>query len=98
MGVTCPIKVLNAKETMVAIITPLDRVLVSKISAGMIHESGPQAALKETLYAQVVMMKPQAAALLPFSPGGNLASKMVATMKVHMFTKLPPMRVQRRPM
>src|SRR6266536_5853734 len=34
-------------EVMVAIETPLDRVRVSKISAGMIQESGPQVAEKE---------------------------------------------------
>lgn len=41
--------VLKAKEVMVAIETPLDRVRVSKISAGMIQESGPQVAEKEKL-------------------------------------------------
>jgi hypothetical protein len=39
--VTCPIIVLNAKETIAAMPTPFDLVFVSKISAGMIHESGP---------------------------------------------------------
>jgi len=47
--VTWPIIVLKAKLTIVAIETPLDRVRVSNISAGMIHDSGPQVALKEKL-------------------------------------------------
>ena len=33
MDVVCPIMVLNAKEVIVAIDTPLERVRVSKISA-----------------------------------------------------------------
>ena len=49
MGVTWPIMVLNAKEVMVAMLTPLERVRVSKTSAGMIQERGPQVALKEKL-------------------------------------------------
>ena len=47
--VTWPIMVLKANEVMVAIDTPLERVFVSKISAGMIHERGPQVAEKEKL-------------------------------------------------
>ena len=41
--------VLKAKETMVAIETPLERVRVSKTSAGMTQERGPQVAEKEKL-------------------------------------------------
>ena len=33
--------VLKAKEVIVAILTPLERVRVSKTSAGMIHDKGP---------------------------------------------------------
>ena len=40
--VTWPIIVLKAKEVIAPIETPLERVLVSKISAGMIHERVPQ--------------------------------------------------------
>jgi len=71
--VVCPIMVLNAKLVMVTMDTPLARVLVSKISAGMIQESGPHAALKEKLYNHVMAMKPQAAAplLLSPTPGGT---------------------------
>lgn len=47
--VTCPIKVLKAKETMVAMETPLERVRVSNISAGITQERGPQVAEKEKL-------------------------------------------------
>lgn len=43
------IMVLKANEAMHAIDTPFDRVLVSKTSAGMIHESGPQVHEKEKL-------------------------------------------------
>lgn len=39
--VICPIKVLKAKDVITPIDTPLDRVFVSKISGGIIHESGP---------------------------------------------------------
>ena len=39
--VHCPIMVLKAKETIAAIPTPLLRVLVSKISAGIIQDKGP---------------------------------------------------------
>lgn len=49
MGVTWAIMVLKAKESMVARETPFERVRVSNISAGMIHESGPQVAEKEKL-------------------------------------------------
>lgn len=60
--VTCPIMVLKAKEVIVAIDTPLERVLVSNtrevshvlswkdarnlLSAGMIQERGPHVELK----------------------------------------------------
>ena len=73
VSVTCPMSVLKAKETIVAIETPLERVRVSKISAGMIQERGPQVALKEKLYNHVMIMKPQEAELLCAVPGGNLA-------------------------
>lgn len=56
--VVWPIRVLNAKLVMVATDTPFARVLVSKISAGMIQERGPQVQLKEKLYNQVIAMKP----------------------------------------
>ena len=46
IGVTCPIIVLNANDTMIPILTPLERVRVSKISAGTIQERGPLVALK----------------------------------------------------
>ena len=49
VDVVWPIKVLKAKLVMVAMETPLLLVLVSKISAGMIHDNGPQVALKEKL-------------------------------------------------
>jgi hypothetical protein len=48
--------VLKAKETMVAMDTPLERVRVSKISAGMIQDRGPQVAEKEKLYSQVLVL------------------------------------------
>lgn len=51
---TWPIMVLKAKETIVAMETPLERVWVSKISAGMMKERGPQVAEKEMLYSQVL--------------------------------------------
>jgi hypothetical protein len=89
--------VLNANEVMVAIETPLERVLVSKISAGMIHDNGPQVALKLKLYTQVITIKPQAAALLLLAPGGKTASKMVEMINVIMFPRLPRMSGQRRP-
>jgi translation elongation factor EF-1alpha len=73
--------VLKAKDTIVAIETPLERVLVSKISAGMIQDNGPHVAENEKLYAQVQMIKPQDAALLFATPGGNCAIKMQATRK-----------------
>lgn len=49
-----PIRVLKAKETMVAMDTPLERVRVSNISAGMIQDRGPHVAEKEKLYSQVL--------------------------------------------
>lgn len=55
--------------------TPLDRVWVSKISAGMIQDRGPQVELKEMLYSQVTMMKPQPAPPDLLESGGYFASK-----------------------
>ena len=55
---------LNANEIIVVIETPFARVRVSKTSAGIIQDSGPQVAEKEKLYSQVIMMKPQCAPLL----------------------------------
>lgn len=52
-------RVLNAKDTMVAMETPLLRVRVSKTSAGTIQLSIPQAKEKEKLYTQVTIMKTQ---------------------------------------
>jgi hypothetical protein len=49
VSVIWPMSVLKAKETMVAIETPLERVRVSKTSAGMTQERGPQVAEKEKL-------------------------------------------------
>lgn len=96
MGVTWPIIVLNANEVIVAMETPLDRVRVSKTSAGIIQDNGPHVAENEKLYSQVMMMKPQCAPVL-FVVGGNFASRMVATMKVTQLPRLPLIRVQRRP-
>lgn len=73
---------------MVASDTPLERVLVSNISAGMIHDRGPHVALKQKLYIQVITMKPHAAALLLFVPGGKTASIIVEMMNVHMLPKV----------
>jgi hypothetical protein len=89
--------VLNAKDVIVAMETPLERVLVSKISAGMIQDKGPQVELKQKLYSQVTAMKPQEALLFPVDPGGKTASMIVATMKVRQLPRLPPISVQRRP-
>lgn len=50
--------VLNAKEVMVAILTPLDRVRVSKTSAGMIQLSGPHVHEKEKFQIHVTTMNP----------------------------------------
>jgi hypothetical protein len=47
--VTWPINVLNANEVIVAMETPLERVLVSKISEQITQVSGPMVALKEKL-------------------------------------------------
>lgn len=47
--VVWPIMVLKANDIMVAIDTPLARVFISKISAGIIHDKGPHVALKEKL-------------------------------------------------
>jgi len=58
-GVTCPIKVLKAKDTMTPIETPLERVRVSKTSEGMTQDKGPQVAEKLTLKSQVLAMKPK---------------------------------------
>ena len=95
--VTCPIIVLNAKETIVAIETPLDRVRVSNTSAGIIQDRGPHVAEKEKLYTQVMMMKPHPAALFWLVPGGNTAIRIVAIMKVTMLPRLPSIKGQRRP-
>lgn len=95
--VVCPIMVLKAKDVMVAIDTPLLRVLVSKISAGMIQDRGPQVKLKEKLYSQVMMMNAHAALPLPLVPGGYRAKRVVAMMKVTMLARLPRMSGQRRP-
>ena len=51
---TWPMRVLKAKDVMVAMETPLERVRVSKISAGIIQDRGPQVAEKEKLYSQVL--------------------------------------------
>lgn len=47
-SVIWPIKVLNANEVITPIETPFERVLVSHISAGIIHERLPQVKEKET--------------------------------------------------
>lgn len=47
--VVCAIMQLKAVLTIVAMETPLARVLVSKISAGMIQDRGPHVALKQKL-------------------------------------------------
>jgi hypothetical protein len=62
--VVCPIMVLKAKLVIVAMETPLDLVFVSKISAGMIQDRGPQVALNEKLYSHVIAIKPHAAPAL----------------------------------
>jgi hypothetical protein len=97
IGVVCPIIVLNAKLTIVAILTPLALVLVSKISAGMIQDSGPHVALNEKLNNHVMAMNPQDACLLLVEPGGNLAVRMVAIMNVMELPRLPRIRGHRRP-
>lgn len=48
--------VLKAKLVIVAMLTPFDRVNVSKISAGTIQLRGPQAKLKEILKSQVLQI------------------------------------------
>lgn len=58
IGVTWLIMVFIAKDIMVASETPRDLVAVLNTSEGMIHETGPQVALKEKLKIQVVAMKP----------------------------------------
>jgi hypothetical protein len=89
--------VLKAKLVIVAIETPLDLVRVSKISAGTIHDSGPLVAEKQKLYIHVMTMKPQDAPVLSAMPGGNLASRMVAMIKVTQFPRLPPIIAHLRP-
>lgn len=89
--------VLKAKEVIVAILTPLDLVRVSNISAGTIQESGPFVAEKEKLNSQVKTINPQLAALLFDSPGGKVARRMVAMMNVRQFIRFPPIIAQRRP-
>lgn len=97
--VVWPIMVLKAKDIIVATETPFARVFISKISAGMIQDNGPQVALKEKLYTQVTTIKPQPAAPPPAlsAPGGKLARRIVAMMKVMQLRMLPPIRGQRRP-
>lgn len=46
MGVIGPIVVLNVKVVIVASATPLARVCVSNISAGMIQQGAPTVELK----------------------------------------------------
>lgn len=70
IGVTWPIMVLNANDVMVAIETPFDRVRVSKTSAGIIQDRGPQVAENEKLYNHVMIIKAQCAPVL-LSAGGN---------------------------
>lgn len=50
--------VLKAKLVIVAILTPLLRVCVSKTSAGMIQLRGPHVHEKLKLYNHVIMMNP----------------------------------------
>jgi hypothetical protein len=97
VGVTWPIIVLKAKEIMVASETPLERVLVSNISAGMIHDKGPHVALKLKLKIQVMTMNPHAAAALFVDPGGNTANIIVEIMNVIPLPTLPRISGQRRP-
>lgn len=92
-----PIKVLKANDIIVAIATPIERVLVSKISAGTIHDRGPLVAEKEKLYNQVTTMKPHPAPVLLVLPGGKDASKAVAMMKVTQLNRLPLIMAHRRP-
>jgi hypothetical protein len=94
--------VLKAKDTMVAMDTPFDLVLVSKISAGIIQLRGPAVDEKQKLYnQQPTTMKPQLAPLLEFEglsgSGGNLARRTVATMKQRALPMLPRIRGHRRP-
>lgn len=81
VSVICPIRVLKANETIVAIETPLERVLVSKISAGITQERGPQVAENEKLYNHVMMMNPHEAPALCVDPGGNWAMRIQAIKK-----------------
>lgn len=57
--VTCPINVLKAKETIAPMETPLDLVLVSKISAGIIHDKDPHVNENDIWYTQFVAIKAQ---------------------------------------
>lgn len=70
-----------AKDIIVARETPRDLVAVLNTSEGIIHERGPQVALKEKLYIQVVAMKP-ICALMGFDslPGGKEARSAAPTM------------------
>lgn len=88
--------VLKAYEVMVAIDTPFDRVRVSKASAGIIQERGPQVHENEKLNSQVMMMNPQWAPVL-LTSGGNLANRIQAMMNVTQLPRLPLMRLRRRP-
>lgn len=96
--VTCPIMVLKPKEIMTPIETPLERVLVSKISAGMIHDSGPQEYEKETWYSQLMHVNVQDK---EFWTEGDLPSNeamaAVTIMKQTQLTRLPMINGQRRP-
>jgi len=95
--VVCPTMVLNAKLTIVAILTPLLLVRVSNISAGIIQLNGPHVAENEKLYSQVMAINPQDAARLLLVSAGYLASRMVAMTKVTIFPRFPNIRGQRRP-
>lgn len=68
--VTWPISVLNANDVIVAMETPFERVLVSKISEQITQVRGPIVALKEK-------MKAQLAEVLFVASGGNLAIMIV---------------------
>ena len=97
VDVVCPIKVLKAKLAIVAIDTPFARVLVSKISAGMIQLSGPHVALNEKLNSHIIAMKPHAACPFWVCSGAKVASRAVATMNVTIFPRFPKMSGHRLP-
>jgi len=91
------IMVLKANEVIVAILTPFDRVLVSKTSAGTIQLSGPQPKEKEKLKSQVITMNPHWAPIFSDSPGGNRAIRMAPMMNVTMLKSIAPMSTHLRP-